>query len=964
MRDRFRRRNGALGLLLIHFPLPFRKSTPGEGMLSVLPDGRIAISHSSSRTRVDDNSFERKERKVRRMEEDSGSPLGPGEFSHSGMFSDHRLPLSGEHFQERFSRFSETAKTNFAQISGCFAWLRPLRWNDVLSPEQEHRFFWIYVPGQWEVCKPAVAAAVQQIPVLSVALQSDPRHNDRLQYLMLATYNAYVLVFAMEGLAQQTPGWSRRSELIPEEVRRWLLSPDVQLISSGAHHDSAFTVDGITFANHVDCDAIFLRYQAKGIVHPTFSIAKIDVSWLLTYAIDYHHRPMEEKRFVHMVGPHSFGPWPSHRQPGWRPDAVQEPKPAEEFYCFFEATAPFAFVWRLLLHGITYGGMNAVDPELPLRGLLITFLSSAGATDEEARMRDPLGLTSDRHVGPPPVPPFAASTGAVTGEATMTVSTVASATVTTSSETPFSPKPTRRRVTLLTAPLFHDYRQHFPPLPPGAAARVATASEREEADDLLLADNALVAELDADAATVPMEVGEPRTKPAATEHPGYFTVEGLRQQQQPETSRPGSARPPTGPSRPASVEFVGRTRKVFCPAGPQGSAGPSQGIASGGNREPLGRTPSGPPPPRPYAGPGDLRYQLMQKQKRPAPASISGEVQGKDSLEKGEQHQAALGYYLHFDVRSQMDPTANAAAFAAEASAAISPAPMVLPPPGNTTEFVRRITRRSQRRGRAIKSEHSSAPPINAKAKNNSVLTFAERAWNPFMQKPLFHRRCNVCSSQHCSRFLLGTNEPNCNKYREHLLLSSTRRICDYRRCSTPQDHFTPVCPDLHQRCPLCGCRGHGRQDGCDATNNGIMQAFREDFEEQADVGYYTQQRSNQIAWGFYPVPPTAPRSANQPFVDYGRLTVREPLDALAFLKSILAAPDNQGEAPPQMEAPSSFERAGCGEVAPFRLSFGATSSPAQRPEEATVSADTGTERGVVDPEDEDGQRELRNADE
>ncbi len=256
------------------------------------------------------------------------------DYTHTGMFSDHRLALSGGHFEERFAQLGEQARENFAKVSSLLETLRPSRWHDVLTIEQERKTFWIGVPAQWRVVERAFKESLEFLPVLSVAFQTDPRYHDRLQYLVVGTADAYVAVFTLERLATQLTGWIKRAELVPEVIRKWLLDPDIFVVSSEVSELTSFLFDDISVTNHVNCDAVFLFYQGKGVVHPTFPVAKVDLAWLLTYALDYHHRPMEPKRFVHMVGQHSFPEWPKHRQPGWRPDAMLNPSPPEMFYFF------------------------------------------------------------------------------------------------------------------------------------------------------------------------------------------------------------------------------------------------------------------------------------------------------------------------------------------------------------------------------------------------------------------------------------------------------------------------------------------------------------------------------------------------------------------------------------------------------------------------------------------------------
>ncbi len=71
-----------------------------------------------------------------------------------------------------------------------------------------------------------------------------------------------------------------------------------------------------------------------------------------------------------------------------------------------------------------------------------------------------------------------------------------------------------------------------------------------------------------------------------------------------------------------------------------------------------------------------------------------------------------------------------------------------------------------------------------------------------------------------------------------------------------------------------------------------VMERFRYDFEECADTGVYTQKRFDNLAWGFYPYPISAPR--NVVVVSYRRLSDLPVMAALGLLQSVLQLPENR----------------------------------------------------------------------
>ena len=167
------------------------------------------------------------------------------------------------------------------------------------------------------------------------------------------------------------------------------------------------------------------------------------------------------------------------------------------------------------------------------------------------------------------------------------------------------------------------------------------------------------------------------------------------------------------------------------------------------------------------------------------------------------------------------------------------------------------------------------------------TLTEEERLANAFLYRPRFEKRCDFCGGRHCSPYAKGTKIINCKKFGEQQEFSPNRRICDYRRCSEPQRHHTTVCPTLHRRCTVCRYRGH--EKNCDLSNPSVMSVLRADFEAAACHGVLTRTRVDDPVWGWYDMPPTAPR--NTRFVDYGKITEMDVFEAISFVRSLFADP-------------------------------------------------------------------------
>ncbi len=338
--------------------------------------------------------------------------------------------------------------------------------------------------------------------------------------------------------------------------------------------------------------------------------------------------------------------------------------------------------------------MTAVHPGLPLRDLVTTFLKVMGPA-EEVQAKDPLGLSSDRPLGPPPAPPFTAS---------MLPSGAAVAAGLHSGTS--APPQSKRKVVLLQQTLAPAVVR-----PTGLGEQRGVAAD--EGETLELSDPALVSELSADGEDSPME-GVQQVDP----HPGYFTAAGREQLKQSEGQEETRS--------PSSVEFVGYTERVFYPTGGEPVKKKVPMATTGSNSLPLGvgggfgkgRTeaavgqpgssvprvaqpgteaagrqlfaaqlsadwPPLPPPPQQPMGQDDLRWRLGG---------------GQAALDLRQRIEARGGKLLpqalplpsnlsRFDVRSQLQVETDATAFAAEAATSVDAAALPLPPTGQGDNF-------------------------------------------------------------------------------------------------------------------------------------------------------------------------------------------------------------------------------------------------------------------------------------
>ncbi len=165
-------------------------------------------------------------------------------------------------------------------------------------------------------------------------------------------------------------------------------------------------------------------------------------------------------------------------------------------------------------------------------------------------------------------------------------------------------------------------------------------------------------------------------------------------------------------------------------------------------------------------------------------------------------------------------------------------------------------------------------------------LTKEELEDHPYSSQPKFHLRCSFCSATHCSPTKASNGEDNCRRLKYQREKTPTREGCVYIRCHDKTTHLVDACPALHGRCPVCGCRGHKREDRCDEADPDVMEALFSDFELFADRGFYTRRRKykhepDAPAWGFFPLNATSART-----LDYAYLKSISVMEAMKLVDS------------------------------------------------------------------------------
>ena len=837
------------------------------------------------------------------------------------MFSPDPFPLSGDTFEQAVQTLRGPARDNYNALYHFHLLSKPKCWEDKLQAAQKRLFFPVYKPETWYESGAAgeFISAVQAVPVVGLLLV---RRLNVLKYVAISSYNGRVAVFSILAL-EKVADWQERVELLPPEVRTWLEDPDVVVLTSGEGrtflHEKK--VHGIAVFGQLDTERLYQIYQNNGVIRPAVPAQRGDLAWQLAYAVGYHHLPSRRSTWLQLIGTVAFKvekrDWPVWRMPGWQPDGVNRLNEREAFFLYFSAYGMHMFVSRLLRHGLVYGGINTIVKESSLRDLFLTFL--LGAVRGEVTVENPLGLqdagpdlplTDRRDQNSPAVrmynpkfahlPPLKKRRG----------------------ELREVPKPPSRTVTIVPPLTF----PHPPVQEPGegqqqqgdapAPSKGEQVALEEEETRLEPPPNSITEALDPSSAQSDLEEGEIEEEGGEQEgeeelvifldeegkelfgedalddnnnNPGASSNKDAAREKRKEGKIQAALMRLATPKKEGEEEAVASTSnatsKSVC-AAPSTSNGPHRSLASR-----LGPIPA---PVLPESAPGPGYFTTKGSQQQEDPMEGTSGAFSLPAANKKPDGGETLSHFAPFDYRSRKMPErASAAAFKEEASSPL-PVPVAVIAPDRNLVLAARTKRgpKWQGKGDGRKRDRRRSRALSRRLLDHPTLTMEELLNNPYVDHPVFDKRCNFCASWHCSRFLRGTREPNCQKFKEQRELAPSRRLCDYRRCLLPNDHHTAVCPALHSRCSVCRCRGHCATDGCNLADDRIMSKLRYDFEECADVGIYTQKRFQNLAWGFYPYPPSAPRDTA--VVSYRRLSDL-PIDcAFSTLRSVLQLPENQ----------------------------------------------------------------------
>ncbi len=888
------------------------------------------------------------------------------------MFRPEPFPMRGTNFERIVKALEGHARSTYNVLHHFNVLALPRRWEDRLVQRQKTTCYFISKPEEWSEsgAMGEFVSSLQAVPVLAIHLV---RRLNVFKYLSIATYNGRVAIFSIRAL-EKVCQWQETVDLLPPEVKTWLMDPDVVVVTSGEKRTFRTKFRGMEVTGQVDTERVFKIYQGKGVIRPAVPVERGDLSWQLAFAIGYHASTSHKNTWEQLIGECKFRvkdrDWPEWRMPGWQPDSLWKLDEQEYFFLYYNALGPLIFVSRLLRHGLTYGGLDAVDGAAPLRDCYLVFLQGAMG-EEEMTQLNPLGLQSDvalterRDRSSPAVrlynPRFAHLRTPLEREEAKRARMAAFQAV---DESALFPEPPSSTTGALGAASASDGEASD--LEDGELPETAEALEEEEVQEEPLQIN--VGEEDLSLVDVDDNNNEAGTPGEVEEQDGNNNVPSTRREKGEGRKEGVSLADPPKYKKDNRLPKKGRRRrrseadirealhKLAEPSLPDSPAGTSAATAERTVRvldEPirlpgpaqqqqqrpplahrLGLVQEAEPdqeydPEYPHRGYYTARGWEEKKEEEkmlPGPSRLVGPAQcGQDLIEVWEEDEEeeeekphlalrpqqgqARPYsgggpdrrnrhsprYAPFDYRSRRHSLleADAEAFKQEAKA-FPPAPVAVIAPDRNLILAARTARgpKPQRPAGARMGDRRRNRKLGKRLLDHPIMTKEQVVSNPYTAAPIFDKRCNFCASWHCSRYLRGTRTINCTCFKEQLELAPTRRLCDYRRCGAATDHHTAVCPTLHARCTICGCRGHTSSHGCNLADERVMERLRYDFEEVADTGVYTAKRFDNLAWGFYPYPASAPR--NVVVVSYRRLSDLPVKAAIGLLDSVLQLPENR----------------------------------------------------------------------
>ncbi len=174
------------------------------------------------------------------------------------------------------------------------------------------------------------------------------------------------------------------------------------------------------------------------------------------------------------------------------------------------------------------------------------------------------------------------------------------------------------------------------------------------------------------------------------------------------------------------------------------------------------------------------------------------------------------------------------------------------------------------------------------------------------------HRRCEACSSQHCTRFHMDVTSTGSTAQLQPLGASATTdaalpHMTTLLQCAQPyiRDVFV-VGVEVKE---------HGMAATSPMPPSCLSSGRISKTRPTSGTG--TPSTASHPGIGLLRLPPDAPHADDEPPVDNSFLSENPVLQALHFLYDVLEGPGGRTDPPADMESPSAFERASNAKIAP-----------------------------------------------
>ncbi len=867
------------------------------------------------------------------------------------MFKNSVFVRKGDLYDDAVSKLQGHSSSNHALICSSLRHLQFQHfWNDTLAGSQARPFKVVAVWEDWDgTVEGAVAADLACLPLLALSVYPNAAAPVRVTILTIRGNGA---TFYLPNLRK----CGRGNLPLPRAVLDWLAASHILVVGCGLEYAVRSGLLQTQIRSYSDSTRLFEHLSKMGVITAAVPAPSSDLASQMTLVLGYHHLPASKQELCDLIGGCGFkGELPVSR---WKTFSIPDQAridPAPLFHLFYNTAGPLCVVLRFAEHGVLFHTIPGVDSAAAPPVLFRKFLAEEcyngnicspppPDTDENANLfphppqkqvqENDTDTHQDHTYSSEQVP--GAQAQVPTSPSVMEVPQTPPPVIDLS--TPAASAPSSPHAAAATAPAQGQKAGRKRPSP------TQTEEEEQEQEVLELQDEELIRDVE-------QRPRSPAPPPAPSEkHPGYFTSSFKRKvtmlnenitaqiststssapaavsAQVPSSTAPQAAAPPH-PSPQPSSSLAGRLGTKTSPKRRRTSPSRNARSSSTSARRSPRRVP---PPPRRDPRKDTRSASPARRQRRPSPPRPAwhrhhqrerdGPRRSFPPVDLDKKEEKKLDVFSHSDLRSKLlvNHPHSAGQLAREAtSAARTPigAPAArglntpVSPHADKNVNIARRTQNNSERGEFI-SRHRHLPvaesDLSVRCREGTAtdkqrlqqrhFSVPERYENKFSANPGIESRCDFCGSRRCSRLAQGSGAPNCNRYEEQVRFAPTRRLCSYRRCRNNTQHHTQVCPHMLKRCPLCQCRGHDELDRCNEASPEIMDRLRADWEECADEVLYARDRAQSLCWGWYPYPRGAPIDFAP--TCYHMLTEMPVLQALSFIRSLLAQAQNQGHFP------------------------------------------------------------------